>query len=132
VAVQVKTYTVHAVRGQGWWGLTVPEVPGAVSQVRSLASAEECVREAIAFVAGLDPGSFAVEVVPQLPGSLAEEVAQAVEEHRDARLVSELVPRQLCRPASEDLPDAPCGLSHELPARAELHERAARSTAGRP
>lgn len=74
---QVKTYTVHAVRSEGWWGLTVPEVPGAVSQVRSLASAAEYVREAIAFVAGVAPDSFAVEVVPQLPGTLAEEVAAA-------------------------------------------------------
>lgn len=73
----MKTYTVHAVRSEGWWGLTVPEVPGAVSQVRSLASAEEYVREAIAFVAGVAPDSFAVQVVPQLPGSLGEEVAHA-------------------------------------------------------
>src|SRR5512142_1771009 len=73
----MSTYTVPAVRNEGWWVLTVPEVPGAVSQVRSLASAEEYVREAIAFVAGLDPDSFAVEVLPQLPASLAEEVARA-------------------------------------------------------
>lgn len=73
----MKTYTVHAQRVDGWWGLTVPEVPGAVSQVRSLASAEEYVREAIAFVAGVDPDSFTVQVVPQLPGALGEEVAQA-------------------------------------------------------
>jgi predicted RNase H-like HicB family nuclease len=77
VVAQVKTYTVHAVRSEGWWGLTVPEVPGAISQVRSLASAEEYVREAIAFVAGVVPDSFTVQVVPQLPGALGEEVAQA-------------------------------------------------------
>jgi predicted RNase H-like HicB family nuclease len=67
----VKTYTVHAVRSQGWWGLTVPEVPGAVSQVRSLASAEEYVREAIAFIAGT-PGQLRRRRGPQLPGALAE------------------------------------------------------------
>jgi predicted RNase H-like HicB family nuclease len=77
VVAQVKTYTVHAVRSEGWWGLTVPEVPGAVSQVRSLASAEEYVREAIAFVAGVAPDSFTVQVVPQLPGALGEVVAHA-------------------------------------------------------
>jgi predicted RNase H-like HicB family nuclease len=77
MVAQVKTYTVHAVRSQGWWGLTVPEVPGVVSQVRSLARAEEYVREAIAFVAGVAADNFAVDVVPQLPGTLADEVAQA-------------------------------------------------------
>ena len=73
----VRTYTVHAVRADGWWGLTVPEAPGAVSQVRSLAQAEEYVREAIAFVTGASPDSFAVCVVPQLPAELAEHVARA-------------------------------------------------------
>jgi hypothetical protein len=37
MVASVRTYTVHAVRADGWWGLTVPEAPGAVSQVRSLA-----------------------------------------------------------------------------------------------
>lgn len=81
----MRIYTVHAVRNQGWWGLTVPELPGAVSQVRSLASAQEYVREAIAFVAGVDPDSFVVDVVPQLPGTLAEDVARA----RSAALAAE-------------------------------------------
>jgi hypothetical protein len=36
----VKTYTVHAVRSEGWWGLTVPEVAGAVSQRVSWNSAQ--------------------------------------------------------------------------------------------
>jgi predicted RNase H-like HicB family nuclease len=81
----VKTYAVQAVRSEGWWGLTVPAVPGAVSQVRSLASAEEYVREAIAFVAGVAPDSFAVDVIPQLPAHLAEEVARA----RSATAVAE-------------------------------------------
>jgi predicted RNase H-like HicB family nuclease len=74
---QVKTYTVNAVPAEGWWGLTVPDAPGAVSQVRSLSSAEEYVREAISFVTGATPDSFAVVVVPQLPDDLAEHVSQA-------------------------------------------------------
>lgn len=74
---QVKTYTVNAVPSEGWWGLTVPDAPGAISQVRSLASAEEYVREAISFVTGTEPDSFAVVVVPQLPADLAEHVAKA-------------------------------------------------------
>ncbi len=80
----MKTYTVHAVRVDGWWGLTVPQAPGAVSQVRSLAQAEEYVREAIAFVAGADPDSFAVTIVPQLPAALADRVAAAKQAAADA------------------------------------------------
>jgi predicted XRE-type DNA-binding protein len=57
--------------------LTVPDVPGAVSQVRSLASAEDYVREAIAFVTGAAPDSFDVSVVPQLPRVLTDRVTAA-------------------------------------------------------
>lgn len=35
----VKTYQVEAKRHGKWWGLYVPEVPGAISQVRTLADA---------------------------------------------------------------------------------------------
>jgi predicted RNase H-like HicB family nuclease len=76
MVAQVKIYTVHAERAEGWWGLTVPEVPGAVSQVRSLAHAEDYVREAIAFVTGLAADTFGVDIIPQLPEALAVQVAE--------------------------------------------------------
>ena len=55
-----------------------------MSQVRSLAQAEEYVREAIAFVTGATPDSFAVTVVPQLPAALADRVAAAKQAAADA------------------------------------------------
>lgn len=100
----MKTYTVHAVRSEGWWGLTVPEVPGAVSQVRSLASAEEYVREAIAFVAGITSDSFTVQVVPQVPGALGEEVAQArsaAEHAEQAQLKASALTREVVAKLAE-------------------------------
>lgn len=77
MVAQVRTYTVRAVRSQDWWGLTVPELPGVVSQVRSLTQAEEYAREAIAWIAQIPSDSFAVQVVPQLPEDLAEKVQEA-------------------------------------------------------
>jgi predicted RNase H-like HicB family nuclease len=71
------TYEVRAERADGWWILSVPQVPGALSQVRSLSSAEEHIREAIAFVAQVASDSFEVQVVPVLPEQLATEVATA-------------------------------------------------------
>ena len=66
VAEMKPTYTVRAQRRERWWILVTPEVPGALSQVRRLAQAEEYIREAIA---------FNVNVVPDLPG-LTEKTAQ--------------------------------------------------------
>jgi len=60
---QRQTYTVNAVRAGDWWSLTVPDAPGAVSQVRDLDSAEEYAREAISFVTGAEPDTFGVVVV---------------------------------------------------------------------
>ncbi len=52
------TYEVVATRSDRWWGLTFPDVPGVVSQVRSLRQADEYAREAVAFVLGVEPDSF--------------------------------------------------------------------------
>lgn len=75
VAEMKPTYTVRAQRRERWWILVTPEVPGALSQVRSLVQAEEYIREAIAFILHVEPGSFNVNVVPDLPG-LTEKAAQ--------------------------------------------------------
>lgn len=70
-------YDVHAELVGKNWGLTCPQVPGAVSLVRRLADAEEHIREAIAFVAGADPDSFDVRVRP-LPGSEVDKEIQEI------------------------------------------------------
>ncbi|MDQ1293503.1 MAG: hypothetical protein QG608_1384 [Actinomycetota bacterium] len=84
-----RTYEVCAERADGWWVLSVPEVPGALSQVRTLSAAEEHVREAIAFVAGVPAGSFAVNIVPRLPEQLTCDVAEARESAEAARTAQE-------------------------------------------
>jgi predicted RNase H-like HicB family nuclease/DNA-binding CsgD family transcriptional regulator len=59
-------YRVKAERDEGWWLLTVPDVPGAVSQVKRLTQAQEYIREAIAFVLDVPAGSFTVTIDPAL------------------------------------------------------------------
>jgi predicted RNase H-like HicB family nuclease len=45
-------YTATARRCGDWWMVQCDQLPGALSQVRSLAKAAEVHREAIAFVSG--------------------------------------------------------------------------------
>lgn len=71
------TYEVLATRYEQWWGLTVPDVAGAVSQVRRLTQADEYAREAVAFVLGVDPDSFEVTLRVELPEDLRAAVAEA-------------------------------------------------------
>jgi predicted RNase H-like HicB family nuclease len=58
VAAVRMTYRVRAQRDGRWRVLSVPDVPGALSQVRSLADAKDWIREAIAAVVNVDPDSF--------------------------------------------------------------------------
>jgi len=71
------TYRVNAEKHDGWWLLTSPQVPGAVSQVRRLTAAHEHAREAIAFVLDVRPDSFDLDVIPSLGGTLDREVSLA-------------------------------------------------------
>jgi DNA-directed RNA polymerase specialized sigma24 family protein len=61
--VAMTTYTVTAERSGRWWALQCVEVPGALSQVARLDHADQ-IKEAIAFVAGVDEAS--VEVALQI------------------------------------------------------------------
>ncbi|NNM45644.1 type II toxin-antitoxin system HicB family antitoxin [Knoellia koreensis] len=77
------TYRVDALKREGWWLLTSPDAPGAVSQVRTLGQADEHAREAIAFVLGLAEDSFDLTVVPELPKALQAKVSKAKQGIRD-------------------------------------------------
>lgn len=89
MVAQVTTYTVRAERHAPWWLLTVPEVPGVVSQVRSLAQAEEYAREAVAFVLDVSPDSFDLELVPEVGHGLSLAARKAREATRDATQAQE-------------------------------------------
>lgn len=64
-----RAYTAFVRRIGKWWAIEVPEVPGALGQVRRLDQAEAAAREAIAFVAGIPESDVHVTVLPFLNDS---------------------------------------------------------------
>lgn len=71
------TYTVEATRNGSWWSLQCREVPGALSQSRSLAEARKIMPEAIAFVADVPEPEVEVTVVPIVPSAAQEHLQEA-------------------------------------------------------
>lgn len=69
------TYTVTAKRWEHGWELHIDGV--GVTQSRSLAEAERMVRDYIALDFDVAPDSFAVDITPEITGSLGTELAQA-------------------------------------------------------
>lgn len=61
-------YTVEAEPDGLWWSLQCVQVPAAISQVAELNQAAETIREAIAWIEGIDPGSFDVELIEKGAG----------------------------------------------------------------
>lgn len=78
-------YTATARRCGGWWMVQCDQLPGALSQVRSLAHAAEVHREAIAFVSGKPAEDIEVEVHAELAPDLAAELAAAEQLAETAR-----------------------------------------------
>jgi hypothetical protein len=77
--------------------LSVPDVPGALSQVRSLADAKDWIREAIAAVVNVDPNSFDIELDVELP-TLSRDVRtvrRAVSDAERAQRKAAALSRQL-------------------------------------
>jgi L-lysine 2,3-aminomutase len=64
-------YHVTAERGIGpVWVFQCTEVPGALSQGHRLADADSLMREAIAWVAGVDPSTVEIDMEVRLPADL--------------------------------------------------------------
>lgn len=71
-------YTVTAERGQGpIWVLQCQQFPGAISESRRLADADRLMREAISYVAEVDPDTIEIDLQPILPGDLEAEIQHA-------------------------------------------------------
>lgn len=104
----VTRYTVTAERGRRWWVLQCVEHPGAVSEVARLDQAPEAMREAIAFVAQVDPATVEVEVRPVVPPEAGEHAVAASRLREQAREATHEAARE-SRAAARVLRDA--GLS---------------------
>jgi hypothetical protein len=75
--VAMTRYTVTAERGRRWWSLQCVEHPGALSEVARLDQADDAMREAIAFVAQVDPGSIEIDLRPAVPDEVGGHVRAA-------------------------------------------------------
>jgi predicted RNase H-like HicB family nuclease len=74
-------YTVTAERGSSnVWVFQCREFPGAISEGKTLASAYDLMPEAIAFVAEVDEASVEIDLVPDLPQDVIDEVVRTVRE----------------------------------------------------
>lgn len=71
----MKTYNVHAKRWEHGWELHIAGV--GVTQSRTLWDAEMMASDLISRREGVDVGTFAVEVVPEIGGGLDEQTRAA-------------------------------------------------------
>lgn len=80
----VTRYTVTAERGRRWWVLQCVEHPGAISEVARLDQAPTAMREAIAFVAQVDPSDVEVDLRPVVPDAVGSHVRAAARLREEA------------------------------------------------
>lgn len=100
----VTRYTVKAERGAGpVWVLQCEEMPGAISETRTLADAERRMREAISFAADVPAGEVEVDLQVEVGvrSLLAEAAAHRAEAERLAGLASS-VHRQVAQALNEE------------------------------
>lgn len=96
----VTRYTVTAERSGRWWALQCVEVPGALSQVTRLDQADQ-IREAIAFVAGVDEDSIEIHLQPVLPEGVTQHLAQAAALREEADQAKGAAAREVRQAAGE-------------------------------
>ena len=76
--MSTKTYTARCEWDDSrWWVVTVPELPGAVTQCRRIDQVAGDVDEVIALLTGERPGDYELRVDPHLPGAPGETAARA-------------------------------------------------------
>ena len=56
------TYTVQIERSEGWWAISVPELPGVFSEARLRADVEPMARDAIALFLDVPEDSFGLTI----------------------------------------------------------------------
>jgi len=69
------TYTATAAREGRWWVITVEGI--GVTQSRTLRDAPATARSLVAVMLDVDEGTVAVEVTPELDGTVADQVRSA-------------------------------------------------------
>lgn len=77
-------YTSTARKDGRWWVVQNDQHPGAISQLTQLSQAADHQREAIAFVADVDPDDIEVEVRPVVDHAVEKLIAEAAYQRETA------------------------------------------------
>jgi len=91
----MKTYQVDVVRDDGWW-IMHARIPKTIiySQAKRINDVEPMIRDAIAGVLDIDPGSFALKLIFDLDAGVLEQVNRAREVSLEAAEVQERASRE--------------------------------------
>lgn len=91
----MRTYQVDVVRDEGWW-IMHARIPRTIiySQAKRIDDIELMIRDAIAGVLDVDPGSFAIELFFDLDSDVLEQVHRAREVSLQAAEVQERASRE--------------------------------------
>lgn len=91
----MKTYQVDVVRDNGWW-IMHARIPKTIicSQAKRINDVEPMIRDAIAGVLDIDPGSFALKLIFDLDAGVLEQVNRAREVSLEAAEVQERASRE--------------------------------------
>ncbi len=104
----MSTYTAKVSRDEGWWVVTVAEVPGLFTQVKRLEQVEPMVRDALGLFPEVEsnPAEAVVNVEVQgTIGRLATDVQQVRAEADQAQTAASQITREAARSlAGQGLP----------------------------
>ena len=97
-----KDVTAHVTRSEGWWAISVEEIPGLFTQARRLDQVANMVRDAASLL-GVEVG--AVEVLPALDSDsqrMLEELEAARREAEEKQRISSGLTREVIRRFREE------------------------------
>lgn len=69
--------TAKAFRDGQWWGVTVPEVPGALTQAKRLDQVEAAARGAVADLLMVDPATINIALEIEIPAAERQNIENA-------------------------------------------------------
>lgn len=79
------TYDVDVRRGDRWWVLSVPEIPAAHSQARTLTEVQATARDLISVMLDVPGDTFVLNVRVLLPADVEGHLRQSAELREQAR-----------------------------------------------
>lgn len=85
-----KTYRVECEWDKtGWWVVTIPEVPGAITQCRRLDRVADDVSEVLELLTTKKPGTYKLDIHAEAPGRAGKLAAEARALRAEAATLSE-------------------------------------------